>query len=75
MGKKVTVAISGMTCTGCEKTVSNFFLQTGKVKSAKANYKTKQAEIEVDNDKDPNEVVDNFNRLTFGAYTANLLKD
>ncbi|MBI2966589.1 MAG: heavy-metal-associated domain-containing protein [Bacteroidetes bacterium] len=49
--KTLILTISGMTCTGCERTVNRVIAQLPGVTETTVNYKTGQAEVKFDDNR------------------------
>ena len=58
MPKRRTIAVAGMTCTGCEDNVENALKNVPGVRRAEANHDDESVEVVVDDDFDDQRIGD-----------------
>ncbi|NUB91950.1 heavy-metal-associated domain-containing protein [Haloterrigena sp. SYSU A558-1] len=58
MPKRRTIAVAGMTCTGCEKNVENALKTVPGVRRVEANHDDESVEVVVDDDVDDQRIGD-----------------
>lgn len=58
MPKRRTIAVAGMTCTGCEDNIENALKNVPGVRRAEANYDDESVEVVIEDDVDDQRIGD-----------------